>query len=277
MLTSLYISTPQYNNKASALFSRLLPDKISVEIKEAKDIRIKCIEYINRRNKVNFDKIDKLVGAQRNRLLCAKGTQLPKERGYKRFECLEYKQRLCTNLGIRLLSMLEDKKLSVGLVDDDASFTMLPKYLLKYTDNVVVVSSESEVYREVSENLLNDIGAPIRLSRSLNSLFGCDLIIAPKPISENVSVKDNAVILTTEKPDLNPCSTVIYDYNVELSDEFSDIKPKGLSKTYLASALYTLSHMYKLGSKVPSLCISENKVHTPLSLKVLLENKCDKT
>lgn len=272
MLTSLYIETPQYKSKWMRFLSRFMFDTMVVDVKQADDIKVKCIEYTNRSGKVNFSKIDKEIGAQRNRLLCKKGTELPKNRGYKRFESSEYKERLCTNLAISLLSSLSELNLSVGLIDTDARFVTLPKYLLKYTDSVVVVTKQTEEYKEVNESLLHEIGAPIRLSKSYNSLYNCDMIVAPKLITESVNTKNDALILTAKKPDAQCGATVIYDYHVELDEKYRSIIPKGLSSTYFASALYTLLREYELGSYLPSLCISENKVHTVPSLKVLVEN-----
>lgn len=272
MLTSLYIKTPQYDSKFRKFLGRFMFDTMVVQVKRVDNIRVKCIEYTNRSGKVNYSKIDKEIGAQRNRLLCSKSIELPKSGGYKRFESGEYKERLCTNLGISLLSSLSDMNLSVGLIDVDAQFTTLPKYLLKYTDSVVVVTEETDIYKEVNESLLHDIGAPIRLSKSYSSLYNCDIIIAPKGLCESVNTKNGAVILTTKKPKIECCATVVYDYHVELDEKYSDVIPKGVSSTYFASALYTLLKEYKLGSYLPSLCISENKVHTVRSLKVLVEN-----
>ncbi|MBQ7133507.1 MAG: hypothetical protein IJO20_03330 [Ruminococcus sp.] len=277
MLTSLYIETPQYNSKLGRMLGRLMFDTMRVEIRSAEDINVKCIEYINRSGKVNFSKIDKEVGAQRNRLLCKADLQLPENSGYRRFYSLEFKARLCTNLAIGLLASLSEYNLSVGLIDEHASFTTLPKYLLSYTDSVVVVTKESEIYRELNESLLHDIGAPIRISKSKNSLYICDLILAPAPIKDSIGFNNHALILTAQKPEVSVDSTVIYDYHLELSDDLLSIKPKGLSDTYFAGALYTLLKVYSLGSKLPDLCISENKVHTPESLKALLKNIHDKT
>lgn len=277
MLTSLYIETPQYKSKLRKMLSKFMFDTMRVEIKSAGDIKVKCIEYTNRSGKVNFSKIDKEVGAQRNRLLCKATLKLPEDLGYRRFYSTEFKARLCTNLAISLLSSLSDSNLSVGLIDAHASFTTLPKYLLRYTDSVVVVTEESDIYREVNESLLHDIGAPIRISKSLNSLYNCDLIIAPEPLKGRIDTKTQAIIVTTQKPEFTVESTVIYDYHLELSEKLRSIKPKGISETYFAGALYSLLRVYCLGSKLPDLCISENKVHTPKSLKAILKNICDKT
>ena len=277
MLTSLDIKTPQYNSKIKQWLSKLMFDSMKVEVRCAEDIKIKHIEYINRSGKVNFKKIDKEVKAQRNRILCNKCTQLPKDSGYKRFSSKEFEYRLCTNLAISILCRLKCSNLNVGVLDADASFCTLLKYLLKYTDSVVVVSGETDIYKEVGEQLLDELGAPIRVSKSLRSLENCDLIISPKGLPNDAVFKEDAVILTTMKPQKHFVSTVVYDYRIELDEPLSKLCPDCLSEVYFASALYTMCHMYKLGSLVPSLCITENKVHTPSSLKVLVQNIADKT
>lgn len=277
MLTSLDIVTPTYNSMLKKLISKLMFDTMRVDIIKVGDIKLKRIVYTNRSGRINWKKIDKEVLAQRNRLLCNRKIELPLNSGYKRFDNSELKTRLCTNLSISLLCRLQDKKLCVGILDIDASFTGLPKHLLRYTDNVVVVTKETDIYTQVSEEILNETGAPIRLSKSLRSLEICDLIIAPKGLINELKIKKNAIVLTTKKPKKVYDATVVYDYKIELSGELESVCPKNLSHTYFASALYTMCHMYKLGSLVPSLCVSDNKVHTPSSLKVLMENITDKT
>lgn len=277
MLTSLDIKTPQYNSKLKNFLSKLMFDTMRVDIIRAGDLKLKQIEYINRSGKVNWKKIDKDVLAQRNRLLCKKTLELPKDLGYRRFSSCEFKQRLCTNLSISLLCRAERKDVNVGLLDLDASFTGLPKYLLKYTDSLVVVTNETNVYTQVCEELLNETGAPIRVSKSPRSLEVCDLIIAPNGLTNDVTLAKNAIMLTIKKPEKTYDATVIYDYQIELSEELLKVCPENLSQTYFASALYTMCHMFKLGSLLPTLCVSDNKVHTPSSLKVLMQNIVDKT
>lgn len=277
MLTSLDIKTPQYDSRLKRMLSWFLPDSMKVEVRNTEGIKLKYIQYICRSGKVNFKKIDKEVGAQRNRLLCQKSLEFPKNSGYKRFYNKGFEYRLCTNLCISILCAMKNQSVSVGLVDTDASFVTLPKYLLKYTDSVVVVTNETDVYKEVGEELLNDIGAPIRVSRTLRSLQMCDLVVAPKGVPDGAVLKADSVVLTTEKPKCSYNATVVYDYRIELEPELEEMCPDTLSDVYFASALYTMCHMYKLGSTVPTLCVTENKVHTPSSLKVLVQNIADKT
>ncbi len=277
MLTSLDIKTPQYKSKIMKALSKLMFDTMRIVESSASGVTVKHIEYINRSGRVNFKKIDKEVKAQRNRLLCSQKLQLPEKSGYRRFCSKEYEYRLCTNLAIALLCSVDKKNLNVALVDFDASFTMLPKYLLKYTDSVVVVTNETDVYKEVCDNILDDIGAPIRLSKSMQSIYGCDLVVAPKGVSGFTQFTENSVVLTTEKSVCDTQATIVYSYQIELDEKFSGLCPECLSQTYFASALYSMCHKYELGEVVPHLCVSDNKVHTPLSLRVLMQNIADKT
>ena len=277
MLTSLDIKTPQYNSIIKQCLSKLMFDSMKVEVKTDGELEVRHIEYINRNGHINWKKLDKEIKAQRNRILCNANVELPKNLGFKRFSSKEFEYRLCTNLALSVLCQLKNCSLNVGVFDADVSFCSLMKYLLKYTDSVVVVSGETDVYKEVGEQLLNEIGAPIRVSKSLRSLDNCDLIIAPKGLPNDAVFKEDAVVLTTKKPNKHYSSTVVYDYRIELDETLSKLCPECLSQVYFASALYTMCHMYKLGSTVPSLCVTENKVHTPSSLKVLVQNIADKT
>lgn len=277
MLTSLYINNKEYKGKRNKLCAILKGDKIKVEIRQAGDIEFKYVEYINRSGKINFKKLDKVVGAQRNRLICPPDIKLPKSLGFRRFESYDFTRRLCTNTAITLLSSFKGSHISVGLLDSDASFDILPQYILKYTDTLVVVTNEQDIYIEVAENILSDIGAPLRLSKTVRSLELCDLIIAPKGITADINPKPDAVVLTDSKPTANLDCTVIYGYDIALFENLDKVCPDTIGKTYFAGALYTMGKMYELGATVPQFLKSNDKIHTISSLANLLYKSTAKT
>lgn len=267
MLTALHIEKKQYKNKAVQFLSKLLKDKITVEIKTAGDVKLKCITYLSRREKVNFSKIDRIVGAQRNRLLCAEDSIIATKQGYKRFDDKLYKKRLCTNLSIALLRLCKKEKLKVGFVDIDGELSFFIKYLLRYCDSLNVVTHDIKNYSEFCDELMYETGVSVRISRKFLALSDCDIIIAPDYMDFSIKLKESAVVLCTEKPKINTRYTVVYDYCITLPKELIPLKTKFLSDTYIMSALYTMKMMYDLGSIVPSLCVCENSVHTIESLK----------
>ncbi len=272
MLTILDIQEQKFTIPALRVFSRFMINTMSEEILQCGDIKVRFVRYINRNAKVNFRKIDKAVGAQRNRLLCNEKLKLPSALSFKRFESDEYKVRLCTNVALALLASSKRVNYNIGLLDDYAHHTALLRYILRYTDSLVVVTKNTDVYSEVAKELLEDIGAPIRLSKTIRSLYNCDIIIAPDGINESVSVKAECLILTQKKPQINTKAKVVFDYHIRLPGSLSKICPECIDETYFASALYTLGHRFELGSLVPSLCVANDRVHTFSSLKKLLDN-----
>lgn len=272
MLTILDIKERQYKSKILRVFSCFMANSLSDEILQSGDIRVRYLKYINRNSKVNYKKIDKLVGAQRNHLLCNEKLKLPSTLSFKRFKSDEYKVRLCTNTALALLASSKRVNYNIGLIDEKAHHTALPRYILRYTDTLVVVSTNTDVYSDVAKELLEEIGAPIRLSKTAKSLYNCDIIIAPEGIAQGISTKDDCLILTTKKPEFSVNSKVIFDYSVRLSSALSKICPECIDETYFASALYTIGHRFELGSLVPSVCVTNDRVHTFSSLKNLLDN-----
>lgn len=274
MLTSLHIEKPQYNSRFVQFLSKLRGNSLRFDVVNADSVDVKRVEYICRTGKINYKKLDRVIGAQRNRLICNETVSLDSKHGYKRFVPIEYRRRLCTNLAIKLLEITNDKELSVGLVDMDASFISLPKYLLKYLSSIIVVTDKYDDYSEVVEQIMYDSGAPVRLSKSTKSLSECDLIIAPKGVGSDFAIKQGAVVLTDRMlTNVGEC-TVVYDYSITLSESLVDVCPKCIDYTYFAAALYTMGRMYTLGSLVPSLCVAKARVHTIYSLKrELLKSK----
>ncbi len=277
MLTALHVEKKEHKNAISKLFSILLSDKIIEQVREVDSIKLKCVTYIKRHKKLNVRKLDKVIKAQRNRILCSEDEVLEELSvyGYKAFKSSALKRQLCTNTALVLLSGAKESK-KVGLVDPRADYTDFVKYLLKFTDDLTVVTQQSDVYVDVAQLLLEETGAPIKLTKSLSLISQCDLIVAPQGIEDTKGLKREAVILTDRKAQDNTHKTLVFDYQVALPQSLKVLCPSWLSETYLASALYSVNHLYRLGSLIPVLCVSENCVHTVASLKNMINNMNDK-
>ncbi len=277
MLTALHIKKKEHKNSVMKLIYSLLPDRINVETKSADKVNLRCVTYISHRDRVNFSKIDALVKAQRNRLLCDENVHLPEHLGYKRFCEIEYKKRLCTNLALELLRECKDANLKVGLVDIDGDFSLYPKFLLKYCDSLAIVTHDIKHYSLVCEELMYDTGVSAVLSRSFEVLKKCDIVIAVSKMDFSMNLSENTILLCVEKPRVKTQCTTIFDYAVDMPVHLKNLCTENLSDTYIMSALYTICGMYELGAYVPNLCISENSVHTLNSLKNMMQRRCLKT
>lgn len=277
MLTSLSVYTQTHNTRLGKLLSKIRRDSIEIYYTHKGDVKIKCIDYVQRTNNINWKKLDKIIGAQRSCLLCSKDVALNQSLQYKRFDDSEYKERLCTNMGITLANQLSKDNISVGIIDKTGAFSTLPQCILKYTDNVIVVTENIDFYTRISENLIEETGAVVRLSQSQKSLCDCKLIIAPHKVTSNEGITQNSLLLTAHKPDIFLPCVCVYDYVIDFPKHLLQLCPNGMDKTYFASALYSLLNIYQLGALVPRLNISCDGAHTAMSLKTLLLNIGTKT
>ena len=276
MLTTLDIRTVQHKNKLLKMIAKLKKDRIDTYYRQSANLRIKCVEYVAYSESINWSKLDKVIGPQRNRLVCSESISLPQNMGYKRFCDDEYKVRLCTNFGIKVLSQCS-QNLSVAIIDNDATHTVLPSHLLNFTDNIIVVTQRDDIYKDVADNLLEETGAPIRVAKTQQVLHSCDLIFDLSSAVDVSELDKNAVVMCVTKPQTQCDYMVIYDYTADIAGRFEFLCPEYIDKTYFASALYSMLNVYQLGSLVPDVCSSTKGECTVHSVAELLNNMQTKT
>lgn len=255
---------------------RLLPfrNKIFLELKSAEGVDIKHIKYIHRHGKIQWDKIRKLSGDEAKRILAKEDLPLPENSGLGRFYCLELKSRLCLNMAIEVLKNLRDFKggFKVAIFDTDGRIADGAGALLRFTENLTVVTRMTGMYNAEAERLMQESGAVLSVSRRMKSLSDAQLIIVPQKLETQLPVEKSAVILTVAPPAVSQRCGVYYKYYFNLSEELIKLLPEGFDAEYLASALYTLCGRYDLGSLVPQATKGEGNAHTLVSLSKYLMN-----
>ncbi len=266
MLTALTVVTPTYSNRIRGFFAKLSGNKITVKIESARGVALRHIEYENRRGTVDWLRINNLLASARNEILCADNLYLPGEIGFRRFENGAFKIRLACNLGLNLVSRLGEKGLRVGYYDKEGSHTGFVADMLRYTDNLVVVTDYPDAYSEEAVFISEKTGASLRVSDNREALADCNLIISPDAVREILPVSGNAVTLTTSAPEVCIAGLVYYDYHFRMPNMFDRIKPSELSEEYFAGALYTLAGQHELGSIVPTSCSCFSSSQTCASL-----------
>lgn len=272
MITALSINTPERGKGIKRLINSLRNNKINVELRRARGVCIKHITYTSYNGKINIGKIDKYIGPQRNRLLCAEEYGFPKESGYKRFYSPKFVSRLCTNMALDILAKCRNsEKITLGLYDPDASLHGYLARVLEFCCEVFVVTDSTESYLAELDAVMDEFGATAVITRQREELGRCDLIIAPCEISENLPIRENSLVLTGQTPKVSTKGLVFSKYYFKMPNGFDKIKPSELSEDYFCSALYTLGSQYELGSIVPTMCSNGLSSQTVQSICVYLE------
>ncbi len=272
MITALSIITPEQGKGIKRLINSLRANKISVELRRARGVCVKHITYTSYNGKINIGKIDKYIGTQRNRLLCAEEYGFPKESGYKRFYSPKFASRLCTNMALKILEKCKNSEnITLGLYDPEGSLHGYLARVLEFCCEVYVITDCTEGYRAELDAVMDEFGATAVITKQREELGRCDFIIAPDEIAENLPVREDALVLAARSPKVGTKGLVFSKYYFKMPNGFDKIKPPELSEDYFCSALYTLGSQYELGSIVPTMCSNGSSSQTVQSICAYLE------
>ena len=258
---------------AKALFTLLRRNKIRVEHVYCDSVVLKTVTYERYRGRVNWTSVDRFIHSGRGNILCPEGTELPAERGYRRFSSDELDLRLCENAALFLMNNIGYPHVRVALIDDNGDHEALCTYLTDKTDRLTVVTRRIRQYLDEADRLLEEKGAVLSVSKSVSPLKNADLIIAPAPLTRDLNCPDDAVILSSAAPTVYQNAPVIRGYSFELPQKYREMKPDFLDDMYFASAIYTLAGAYELGSSVFRRCFDGASVHTRNSLLEQLKKR----
>ena len=239
------------------------------------DYKIGYLDYLARNGRINWKKIGKRVRKEGGRVVYTGKHNVDPSAGFTPFVPIELRQRLCTNMALEVLDIMESvpKGLRVGLYDPTGDFASFVPYILKYTDNPLVVTRNMKMYCDLADEIISETGAVLRPVRNVSALSGCGFIIAPSVIKERFYPMPKAVVLTSVCPKVSlPCS-VYYKYSFRLPKELDSLRPQGTDAEFFGGALYSLCNVYSVGSLVPFVCTNHADSQTTLSLKKYFEEQ----
>lgn len=274
MIAVLNIKNAERKNGLKALTNLFVRSKISVELRQAADIQLMYVKYITKNGRINLDKLNKIVGNQRSRILCCNNISFPNESGFIKFNSNALRTRLCTNMAYGIISSIPNAvKLNIGIYDLNAEISDFLMLALECCKNVTVVTNEYETYRCRLDMALDEMGATAIVTNRPEDLSECDLVIASGEITESLPVKNNTVILASAKPKARQNGTVYYKYYFKIPEIIEKIKPEELDTEYFCSALYSLEGMHSLGSVMPYLCTGNNCSQTLKSMSAIIDKQ----
>lgn len=248
-------------------------NRIRVEHRYCDSVALKSITYERFRGRINWTSVDRFIGGHRNRILCREETELPSDRGYRRYVSDELRLRLCENAALYLLRHAGSPSVRVALIDDTGEHAGLCAYLIEETDCLTVITKNTRLYLSEADRLLEETGAVLSVSKSIHPLRNADLIIAPAQLMRDLHCADDAVILSAFAPTVAQNAPVICDYSFELPEKYTAVKPDYLDEMYFACAMYSLAGAHELGSSIFRRCSDGATIHTRTSLSEQLKKR----
>lgn len=269
MFTVLSIDKRVYSGIFKRIIRKLPLNSLRVHRVEGEGYSFWRVEYLSRNGKVNLKKISKIIKRVGKPVVYSGDEHVP----FDTFVPTELRGRLCSNMALEVLCVMEQvpRNIKIGVYDPQGDFTDLPEHLLKYSDNLVVVTKNHRAYREEASRLMSETGAVLRISRNVYSLEKCSLVIAPDVIKEKFMPDPGAIVLTCAEPRIPLCCRVYYRYSFRLPKEFDRLRGEKTDTEAFGGALYSLCRIYGIGSLVPFMCVNRYDSQTTLSLRKYFE------
>lgn len=281
MLTVLSIK--DYSDKRNR-FRLLKRDKTNLEVVEYNGIQLIHIIYYKFNKKINWNIISRLAGNEKTNILCNANINIPPDCGIKRYTTNALKERIAENTAIEVIKRASEdfRSLNIGLYDPQGKKTELVNTLVKYSDNITVVTNAQNDYYNIYKQVIANTGAVLMLKTDLSALKSCNIVIATEKIKTQLPLDDNTILFTATKPAVCQGGRVFYNYVVALNESYKDIKPYSLSDEYFVQALYDKGRQHRLGTLLPILCISDGANSTIDELGKFVKqhinyNKCNIT
>ena len=275
MLTALSVKLSEHPTGIRGIAHRLKRDKIQIDVRQSRGVTLKHVTYISFSGQVRLDKTDKIIGSQRSRLLCSDKLIFPHHSGYKRFSSYGFASRLCTNAALAVLRGMENSdRLRVGIIDRHGKNAEFLLSVLKYCNDVTVITNNSPAYREVLDAALVDLGATAVVTQNSAELLTRDFVIIPGKTYEPVPLNSSTLVLGIAADDVQS-PNYYYSYKIKMPNGFNELKPPELDGEYFCSALYTLAAQYELGSMVPVRIEGDGKTRTVETLRAYLAKLVD--
>lgn len=259
MLTALTFAEERPRGIKEKIISVFRPYRINVSIHSTHTASLREIKYTRLRGKTILHAIEKECLPQRA-VLCADGTDLEGSL-LRKIRNSSLTVRWCESFVTEVLGQLAGIKneLKVAFYDPEAEQPSFAKKLLSYVPSLTVVTEMPKFYEIEAARIAAETGAVMIVSNNIETLFPCDLIIAPTRITTPLPCVPLTPIFTVERPCVSITGTIIDGYRAQLPERYRELCPEGIDECELMSALYAFCGCAELGAEKPDCCVCMGK------------------
>ncbi|MBQ3073726.1 MAG: hypothetical protein IJD19_03485 [Ruminococcus sp.] len=241
------------------------------------NVPVRHLRYICRNGRIGGKRICRRAKEGRENLLNFSRVKVPSPK-ITMFSPALYRGRMSINMAVACLQAMHStaRHIKVGLYDKSGDYAPVCEAFLELVGKFTVVTDNTELYEAEARRLMWEKGAAPFVSRRINSLSSCSLIIAPSAVETAFSPEAEAVLLTSSPPSVGIPCRVYSRYTVKLPEIEKEWEEYVTDGELIAAGLYTLAGVYNLGSLVPLMCHSERDSQTYVSLGRHLEEHFSK-
>lgn len=227
---------------------------IKSKLDSIQSVYVHNINFIKISDKIDWNKISKMIGRESKFILCSKDLIIPADLNFKRFEPESYYEELCILFALEVLKKLDIRTsdFNIALYDPLGEYSSVLDELIKYASGIHVITDNEYHYEKEASRIMEEYGANVLINKELHNK-SYNLVLALHPIDRQIETNRFSVILAS-RPYIYPVKGIIYDkYKFSKDIDFKRFLTyeNDMDQEYIAAALYELEQKEDILNIIP--------------------------
>ena len=186
------------------------------------------------RGKIPWKKLEKCLGILRQDIILPEDITIPEEINITSFTPHILPQIILMNSATDyiLQNKVHFTSKTLAIFDESGIYVTYIEKLISCFSSIKIITSKPDKYDHISQKLLEDYGFSLIISSE--ERYNCDTIISHQC---NVPLFFSGTVFTSQKKYLMN-ATVFSGSDIELPDEYENMRPSNIGRVPFASALY---------------------------------------
>jgi hypothetical protein len=134
--------------------------------------------------KIDWEAVERICGSYAAKLLLPENLEPPTDGRLRRLSLRRFGEQVLLKTACELVARTKMPmyRRVLGLVDPAGNHASLLPGLLRHYTSVKVLTEETQWYRDISDQMMEDLGAPVLLAEDFGSFRDCVLVVAPSAV-----------------------------------------------------------------------------------------------
>jgi len=258
----MIITVTASTQKSVSWLKYIFMKKIDFEEKNIKNkVNLLNIKVKTKNGKINWEKLAKLFGNNNVEILCSEKINIPDNLNLKKFRSSEYRRRLSVNTALEVLKLSRIKANSIKIlfIDSCGKYVKDIHNFLKFSNQICVFTENKRVYEREENNIMKQYGASLLITDNIKLSSNYNFIISPEIFKNFFIIEKESYVFTSGRSNFWGGEKVIFDYEVQIPQEYKKYKPQEISDNEFLEAIFYEQEFEDLKNIVPKRCRLHNK------------------
>ncbi|MDF2568135.1 MAG: hypothetical protein K0R90_1591 [Oscillospiraceae bacterium] len=252
MFSILVAEDEKGNNIIGRIRSLLHAGRPKIETIRMREASFYIVKVPNAKS-IKWGKVISALGKTSLKLVVQQGIELPDGEQVKKIDTTEYSHKILQMTIDYVFRQFKKplKDIKMCLLDPRGIGLEYARIMIKYCGCLKIVTGKVDIYEDFSEQMLDEYGALVQVSESLENVNDNMLIVAPYGIDLELTVPIMVPVISISDTGL---AHTFHSFRAQTPWRFKEIMPHNLDEHEYQAALYECCNVVKLSKTIATRC-----------------------